>query len=99
MAKKLQFTDAELKNDPSLRWCPYRRSELVYSDVHQAPVRFLEYANDRVLLASLNGIAPLPVTAGRLQVRRPSVMTEQHQLPTEIRQGIVAEQKSKRAKT
>lgn len=45
------FTEAELTNDPSLRWCPYRTWELIHSDAHDEPVRFLRYSGDNAELA------------------------------------------------
>ncbi len=41
--KKHKLSEAELANDPSLRWCGYRRMELVWSDTHKTEMRFVEY--------------------------------------------------------
>ena len=81
--KKKVASPAELANDPSLRWCPYRQGELVYSDLHQAVVRFWEIEKKGIRLASLNGIAPLPELVRADQIRRPSVMREANKAMTQ----------------
>ena len=71
MAKKPRYTAAQLANDPSLRWCPYRRWESLWSDVHQADMRFVRYEGDgMVRLATLDAIAELPELVREDQVRR-----------------------------
>ncbi len=72
--KKYVAGPDELVNDPSLRWCPYRMWETVWSDVHQAELRFVRYEGERVVLATLGGMAELPGTVGKLQVRRLTTM-------------------------
>mgnify|MGYP001558571523 CR=1 FL=1 len=85
--KTATHTELEIANDPSLRWCNYRRWETVYSDVHQAEVRFVRYEGDgKIRLASLDGIAELPETVEPLQVRRASVMGAENKLvPVSVR--------------
>lgn len=98
MAAKIRHTPAELTNDPSLRWCSYRRWEMLYSDTHAGPVRFLEYVGDAVRVASMEGIAPLAELPTRLQVRRPSVMEsyQKEELSAEQRKFIVFAQQDRR---
>jgi len=68
-------TAAQIANDASLRWCPYRMFELVYSDTHGRPLRFVRYASPgQVVLATLGGMGELPGTVHELTVRRPSTM-------------------------
>lgn len=45
-------TEAEVTNDPSLRWVCYRPMELVWSDTHAALRRFVRYEGEQVRLAS-----------------------------------------------
>ncbi len=68
--KKRQFTVEELANDESLQWCPYRKGEAVWSDIHGEALRFYRYVKDKVQLASLQGIAPLEELVSPLQIRR-----------------------------
>ena len=86
MAKKQKYSESELRNDPSLKWCPYRRAEVVWSDAHQAEVRFMEYVGcDRARTATLNGIADMPGTVHRLGIRRPTALATAEELkPTYI---------------
>lgn len=70
--KKIEYTEAELANDPSLKWCPYREAEAVWSDLHRTDVRFLRYEEGKVRLATIDGISPLPDLVERTQVRRAS---------------------------
>lgn len=64
---------AEIDNDPSLQFFPlYRRGELVVSDNHNECVRFWSYeAENKVRLASLNGITPIDEMFDVLSIRRP----------------------------
>lgn len=71
--KKYEPSAAELANDPSLRWCPYRSGELVWSDAHGDVMRFLRYESAGVALATQHGIAPVAGVYSPLSVRRPSV--------------------------
>lgn len=73
--KKPTFSTVQLTNDPSLRWCPYRYGEVVYSDSHEKELRFLGYAdNANVRLGTINGIAEIAGHVNELTVRRPTVM-------------------------
>lgn len=63
-------SEAELQNDPSLRYTPYRSGELVYSDDHEQVMRFLEYAGDKIRLATVNALTPLSTLVKKLSVRR-----------------------------
>ena len=93
------MTEAELINDPSLRWCPYRRWELLWSDLHQTEVRFLEYRGDLVAVATLNGIAPYPEPhPTRLQVRRKSAHEREALTDAEKRRVLNARADSKKGK-
>lgn len=76
MARKQEFSAAEIANDPSLRWCPYRQWEALRSDVHGETLRFVRYEDGKVRLATLNGIRELPDLVGPLTVRRPSVLPD-----------------------
>jgi hypothetical protein len=99
MARKQKFTEADLKNDPSLRWCPYRMWELVWSDVHNKPVRFVRYEDGKVRVGTLNGMAPLPELVEVHQVRRPSVMDAPRILDDDVRKAklhLINEDKRKR---
>jgi hypothetical protein len=69
-------TDAELANDPSLRFCPYRPYETVWSDTHGQELRFLRYQEDAVVLASLNGMGELPGAVPALSIRRLTALPE-----------------------
>jgi hypothetical protein len=66
-------SNAELDNDPSLRWAPaYHRMEAVYSESHQTVVRFGAYnADGTVSLLNLVG-GPLAGTYRLETVRRVS---------------------------
>lgn len=70
--KKRKPTEGELANDPSLRWCGYRRFELVWSDTHKTEMRFVEYLpNGKVRLANMMlGIIPGEYNAS--SIRRPT---------------------------
>jgi hypothetical protein len=68
--KKRQITAAELANDPSLRWHLYNYGEALWSDGHKAELRFVGYEGDKVRLATLDGIRPLPAAVPCLSVRR-----------------------------
>lgn len=62
---------AELANDPSLRWCPYRKFELVWSDTHQTEMRFVEYlTGGKVTLATEAGMAVVEGSYDALSIRR-----------------------------
>ena len=71
-----QVTPEQVENDPSLRWYPlYRYSEILWSDAHQACVRFGAYLEGKpewYSLCTLNGIADMPGEYHRLSVRRPT---------------------------
>ena len=67
-------TAAEIINDPSLRWSYYRRGEVVWSDGHQAALRFVRYERGKVRLMSLAGMEKLPGLVGVLSIRRASTM-------------------------
>lgn len=72
MAKKRQYTPAELMNDASLRWYPYKRMELVWSDTYNTEMRFVRYeADGSIVLANLM-LGELPGSVDPLSVRRPS---------------------------
>lgn len=78
MPKKLKTTKprkrvhsaAELANDPSLRYCPYRKFELVWSDSHQTEMRFVEYVGDKIILATEAGMAVVDGLWDMLSIRR-----------------------------
>ncbi len=71
--KRRNVSGEELRNDPTLRWDPYRWGEQLFSDKHGDFRRFVAYTPDgRIVLASLNGIAPETETADPLSVRRPT---------------------------
>ena len=84
--KKHKPGEAELRNDPSLRFCPYRKWETVWSDAHNVEVRFMAYVGDQVQVADLV-MAPLPGYVPILSIRRPSTMTfdESEWKPVRIR--------------
>lgn len=66
-------SSAELANDPSLRWVPYRVSELLWSDTLESYCRFMAYTpTGRIDIASKDGISPLGVDVDPLSVRRPT---------------------------
>ncbi len=72
-SRKRKGTGEEIANDPTLRWNPYRWGEQLFSDKHGDFRRFVGYAPDgRILLASLNGIAPETEPVDPLRVRRPT---------------------------
>lgn len=64
------FTPEELANDPSLKWCSYRPWETIWSDRHQAELRFVRYDGEEVVLGTLGGMAELPGTVPALSIRR-----------------------------
>lgn len=62
---------AEIANDSSVKWTPYRRLELLWSDEKNAYVRFLEYDEDgRIRIASYEGMADLGESVDPLRTRR-----------------------------
>ena len=64
---------AELVNDPSLKYCPYRTFELVWSDSHSTEMRFVAYlANGKVRLATEAGMAVIAGEFDVLSIRRPT---------------------------
>ena len=76
--KKITPTAAELANDPSLRFCPYRQWELVWCDERDECVRFHHYADVArtiVVVASVH-MAVLPGSVPAASLRRPSTMPE-----------------------
>lgn len=87
MAKKYKPTEAELVNDPSLKYHPdYKWGEALECDFFEERVRFLErLKSGRIKLASLV-LAPLPNTFDPLCVRRPvfkfSPMTQEEKEAT-----------------
>lgn len=73
--KKRILTQAEIDNDPSLRWFPYKYAELLWCDEYQTYYRFVAYEGDSVRLATVNGIARIDGDKGLakvLYVRRPT---------------------------
>ncbi len=81
--KKPKYTVEQLENDPSLRVCPYRRWETVWSDTLQADVRFVRYEGTMVRLATMNGIAELPDLVPELSIRR--MTAKDWKFPIEMR--------------
>ena len=76
-AKPQTASPAELVNDPSLRYFPYKQGELVWSDAHGDHVRFWSYnADGTVQTATRDGISPEGNSVNCLSVRRPSVNAE-----------------------
>ncbi len=97
---KEKFTDEEMQNDPSLRWCGYRYGEVLYSDAHASLVRFDHYCEKRVwvYVLEVNSMAPLQKPATVLQVRRPSVMENARKpLSEQEKEGLTTQQKMYRA--
>lgn len=90
--KKIKYSDAELVNDPSLRWCQYRYGELIWSDVHDGPARFDRYEGDGVRLLTDVAMAPMNSIVGRLQVRRPSAGDAPAKLSEVDKGGMIAGQ-------
>lgn len=83
MAKARKASPAEIHNDPSLKWVPYRRGELLTSD-EVGLCRFQCYNEQgQVELASYEGIAPLGKAVGPLTVRRPTAQHTADQLRAE----------------
>lgn len=68
--KKYVPSAAELVNDPSLKWHQYKQGEAVYCETLQENVRFMSYQQDKVKLATLNGIAEIPGLFDKLSIRR-----------------------------
>jgi hypothetical protein len=64
-------TEAELANDPSLRYWAYRRGELLWSDQHQEYLRFDGYTPDGGVRLLSRALADLPGAVRADQVRRP----------------------------
>lgn len=75
MAKQQKHkpTEAELANDPSLKWTPYQHYETVWSDAHGRLVRFVNYYMEKVCLADLDTLAPLDGLFDSLTIRRQEV--------------------------
>ncbi len=70
--KKHQPSPAELANDPSLKYCPYRRMELVWSDTFKAEMRFVEYVPcGKIRLANFS-MGEVSGLYDPLTVRRPT---------------------------
>lgn len=69
MAKKRKPTEAELANDPSLRWNDYKWGEILEVD-GQESLRFLRRDANKIVMASVNGIKEIGAFAV-LSVRRP----------------------------
>lgn len=68
---KRKYSKRELDNDPTLKLYFYRRWEVVWSDVHNAKVRFARYNEDgTVTVATINGMADLLDVVHPLQIRR-----------------------------
>ena len=64
--------NGRFSNDPSLRWFPYQRLEMVWSDVHNDYVRFMRYLDDgTVKVATMNGISELEGSIPESKIRRP----------------------------
>ena len=75
MTKKSKRPEAEIANDPSLKWTPYSKWEALWSDTHGVALRFLGYTDcGKIRLGSLNAIEEV-ATVNPLSVRRPTIMT------------------------
>ena len=75
--KKRVPSAEEIANDASLRWVDYRQGEALWSDDHQAELRFNGRTEDgKIQLATLLGIAPLPEPVAWNRVRRLTVMPD-----------------------
>lgn len=86
-----RHTPAELANDPTLRDLPYRKWEVLWSDVHQTELRFGHYTSDgRIVLAGLNSCGDLDPPVDPLSVRRP-VHTVGHTPSTPIPDQVLRE--------
>lgn len=71
--RKHKVTDAELANDPSLRWHAYAKYEPLDSDTHGCTLAFSRYTDEgRIVLASMNGLSELRDAVCPLTVRRRS---------------------------
>lgn len=71
MARKRKPSEAELANDPSLRWNPdYKWGEVLLSDTHGECLRFHSRDGYMLYLAMLGGITKLPDPVHMLSVRR-----------------------------
>jgi hypothetical protein len=64
-------TPAELASDPTLRWWPYRRGELLWSDYHRDYLRFGGYTPERGVRLLSRALAELPGEVRADRVRRP----------------------------
>lgn len=73
MSKKIKFTEEQLKNDPSLGVAPYHIGEALWSDHHNQILRFYGYKGEKVRLATVMGLSPLPELVKQEQVRRVTV--------------------------
>ena len=73
MKKKYKPSDAEIANDPSLKWHPYCRGEAIISDEMGGDVRFLEYKDGQIQAADMV-LRPLPNLLSPLKVRRHTIM-------------------------
>jgi hypothetical protein len=94
---KPKYTLEELAADPSLKWCPYRRFEILWSDTHQTCVRFVRYEGDGVVVAADASCAEMPGSVPKTSVRRPSAGQDARApLPQDQKEAMVALQKSLR---
>ena len=66
-------TPEEVANDRSLAWYRYRPYEVLFSDTHQACMRFVRYERGKVRLATINGMADVGGLFPVLSVRRASL--------------------------
>lgn len=70
--KKHKPTQAEITNDPSIRWTPYKKWEVVESDTYGL-VRFSGYAADgSVELTTLLGMGQIAGSVQSTTIRRPT---------------------------
>lgn len=91
--KKHKPTDAELANDPSLRWHSYGKYETLDSDTHGCQLAFVRYTDcGRIVLATINGLSELPGVVDSLTVRRQSERRQVlHQdMKMDLLRGVIA---------
>ena len=87
-------TDAELTNDPSLKWTRYAKWELLYSDAFDDLVRFVDYTSEGLVrVATVNSMCEFEgIALDPLSVRRPVGGVDR--ISDEQKQAIIALQKS-----
>lgn len=71
--KTTKYTAEDLTNDPSLKWNPYRKWELVWSDSHSEYKRFVRHEKSLVRLAEVHSLSELHSLVPRNSVRRLSL--------------------------